>query len=193
MLQNAVSYPEEREMAANKDFRPILTELRRQRWAVEQTTKGHYRAAPPDPTKSVVMFSVSNEPRAIHNTISRLKANGFMWPPTDSPTADEATGSADDWIEEHNQRIDAEQGAVAAEEALSRTETHEERMDRLFHELKDAKTFMSITEEHLVACKRKLEEAERAHTQAIAEHEKAALALKEKKVEFDAAFEGRAA
>lgn len=181
-------------MAANKDFRPILAELRRQRWAVEQTTKGHYRAAPPDPTKSVVMFSVSNEPRAIHNTIARLKANGLTWPPVDAPVVEDAdTGSADDWIEEHNNRIEAETEQAKPEEATPRTETHEERMDRLFHELKDAKTFMSITEEHLAACKRKLEEAEAAHAQAIAEHEKATLALKEKKAEFDAAFEGEAA
>lgn len=181
-------------MAANKDFRPILAELRRQRWAVEQTTKGHYRAAPPDPTKSVVMFSVSNEPRAIHNTIARLKANGFAWPPTDAPTAEDTdAGSDDDWIEEHNKRIDAEVEQAKPEEVAPRTETHEERMDRLFYELKDARTFTSITEEHLAACKRKLEEAEIAHAQAVAEHEKATLALKEKKAEFDAAFEGKAA
>ena len=178
-------------MSANKDFRPILAELRRQRWTVEQTTKGHYRAAPADPTKSVVMFSLSNEPRAIHNTMAKLRSNGFVYPPVDTQPAD-ATATADDWIEEHNQRIQTEQPAVS-EPAPTQPETHEERMDRLFQELKEAKTYLALTEEQLAACKKKLEEVEAAHATAASEHAEALAALKSKKTEFDNAFEGRAA
>ena len=186
-------------MAANKDFKPILAELKRQKWAVEQTTKGHFRAAPPDPNRSLVTFSVSNEPRAIHNTISKLRSNGFVWPPPirseeDLEAADsEENEDPDSWIEEHNQRVEAETPPEGEATPPPRPETHEERMDRLFSELKEAKTYLALTGEQLAACKKTLDEAQAAYSLATDEHVKAEAALQSKKAEFDAAFEGRAA
>lgn len=185
---------------ASKDFRPLLAELRRQRWAVEQTTKGHFRAAPPDPARSLVTFSLSNEPRAIHNTISRLRTNGFIWPPPEQNASDSSAAFGEpeenetdpnNWIEEHNHQVDASSQKPEAPKA--QPETHEERMDRLFSELKEAKTYLALAGEQLTACKKMLDEAQVAHVLATEEHAKAEALLQAKKAEFDAAFEGKAA
>jgi hypothetical protein len=186
-------------MASNKDFRHILEELERQRWAVEQTTKGHYRAAPPDPNKRIITFSLSNEPRAIHNTISQLKTSGFLWPPPDKLPHEEARAAAaenddpDAWIDEHNRKV--EEASAPVEEEPLPPETHEERMDRLFHELKEAKTYVALADEQYAVCEAKLLAAQREFEQAQDERKKAREALQAKKTEFDSAFseDGRAA
>ena len=186
-------------MATNKDFRHILEELERQRWAVEQTTKGHYRAAPPDPSKRIVTFSLSNEHRAIHNTISLLKASGFLWPPPAKLPHEEARTASvaesddpDAWIDEHNKKVEAN---APDEEEPAPPETHEDRMDRLFHELKEAKTYVALADEQYAVCEAKLYAAQKDFEQAQDERKKAKEALQTKKNEFDSAFseDGRAA
>lgn len=61
-------------------------------------------------------------------------------------------------------------------------------MERLWNELKDAKTWFALTDDTLKAAKVELEEAQRTFNEALAERENASESLKAKKAEFDSAF-----
>jgi len=57
------------------DFDKLRTELRRQGFAVERTSRGHHRVTASDGKQTV--FSDSEDHRALKNTISDLKKIGF--------------------------------------------------------------------------------------------------------------------
>lgn len=63
------------------DFDKLRTELRRQGFAVERTSRGHHRVTAADGGQTV--FSDSEDHRAFKNTIADLKKIGFAWPPID--------------------------------------------------------------------------------------------------------------
>lgn len=167
-------------MADSKDYKAIVEELRRQGWTVELTTQGHNKATPPDSNQTIVHFSTREDHHALRNIIRDLRRRGFIWPP---PCKKEIA------VE---RRLEAEARPVieaATEPEPAQSETPEARMDRLFAELKDAKTLAALTEEHAEQCKAKVEEAARILTVAAQERDAAAMALKKKKAEFDRAFE----
>jgi len=58
------------------DFDKLRTELRRQGFAVERTSRGHHRVTASDGKQTV--FSDSEDHRALKNTISDLKKIGFV-------------------------------------------------------------------------------------------------------------------
>ena len=182
-----------------KEFREIIAELRYQGWNVNQTTQGHYKACPPDKTKEIIHFSLSTDTHAQLNTIRDLKKQGFQWPP---PSKNEQAGTRRERPAPLTQKLDLSgvlasgDGAAAppsAEQLVINdlppiVETEEARMDRLFKELKDAKVYAVLTEDHVKECKRAVEEATRALAEAAREHDAAAEALVKKKFEFDTAF-----
>lgn len=172
-------------MSDKKTYREIIDALLRQGWEVEQTTQGHYRAAPPDRSQGIVHFSTSEDPHALMNTIRDLKKRGLTWPlPSKKDIAVERR------LEAEARPSEPEVDVIDAIKPL--TETPEARMDRLFAELKDAKILAALTEDHAEECKRKVEEATRVLTLAAQERDNAAIALKNKKAEFDQAFEAAA-
>ena len=61
-----------------KDYRVLISDLEAQGWRVIQLDASHYRAMPPDKSMPIVHFSTSNEPRAIKNTLARLKRSGYQ-------------------------------------------------------------------------------------------------------------------
>jgi hypothetical protein len=64
------------------DLRDLEKAARQQGWRVDRTTKGHPRFWPPDRSKPAIVFSgTPSDWRAIRNFISRLRSNGFIWPP----------------------------------------------------------------------------------------------------------------
>lgn len=165
-------------MSNNKDFRPILAELKAQGWEVEQTKQGHYRAVPPDPSKSLVHFAASLEPHALKNTVHDLRRSGFDWPP---PRRSGSGGVATEpeWYETENEAVLVTPCEV---------ESKEQAMERLWAELKEAKTYLELTDEHLRECEARLLAAQRAFENAKEERRKAAETLRTKKAEFDVAF-----
>lgn len=171
-----------KDMAGNKDFKPVISALRDQNWEVTQTTQGHYRARPPDPSKSIVHLSTSYDPRALKNTIQELRKSGFVWPPPPKsrPTnVDDDPSSDDFWNAPESEPTPSAPVVV---------ETPEARMERLWNELKDAKTWFALTDDTLKGAKAQLEEAQAKFDAAEQERIKAAEALKAKKAEFDSAF-----
>lgn len=184
-------------MSANKDYKPIIAELRVQGWTVDRTGQGHYRAAPPDRSRPIVHFSASDDFHALKNTVKDLSKSGFIWPPPSKKeqAVERKSNGTSQSPDELIAVLEAELGVEVDQPPAtspSPQETKEDRMDRLFHELKDAKTFLLLTDEHLAECKRKLDEAQRAFAEAETERNKAAETLKLKKVEFDEAFESAA-
>lgn len=176
-------------MAGNKDFKPVIVELRNQGWDVTQTSQGHWRATPPDSSKQIVHFSASNDRHALKNTIQDLRRSGFAWPPPPKRSLRDESPSPDTEFEEAP--IPTTPAPEAAMVIVSK-ETAEDKMERLFRELKEAKSYLALTNEHLVECRHALESAQRAFAEAEAEQQKATEALKLKKGEFDAAFESAA-
>jgi hypothetical protein len=173
-------------MADHKDYKAIIEELPRQGWVVEMTARGHYRAIPPNKELEMVHFSTSEDHHALRNIIRDLRRRGFVWPP---PNKKEI--AVERRLEAETRPSQPDVGTIDDIEPLD-TETPEARMDRLFTELKDAKVLAALTEEHAQECRRKVEEATRVLTDAVRERDAAAQALKNKKAEFDLAFEAAA-
>lgn len=177
-------------MAGNKDFKPILSALRDQDWEITQTTQGHYRARPPDPTKPIVHLSTSYDPRALKNTIQELKKSGFVWPPPPKSRPSEVAPDSEAFWNQ----MDLGPESEPTPSAPVVVEAHEDKMERLWNELKEAKTWFALTDDTMRIAQEQLALAQKAFDEATAERTKAAESLKTKKAEFDSAFnEGVAA
>lgn len=167
-----------------KEFRPILEQLALQGWRVEMTASGHWRAAPPDPSKPVVHFSSkSSDYRAVENTIHDLKRSGFEWPPPSKREARERDPAA------HDTNV-VEFVAAAGSEPEPEPETPEQRMERAFAELKEARGYLALAKEQLV--ERQLRRKQAVEEERVAEEEwsRATIKLADAKAEFDRLFEG---
>ncbi len=176
-------------MAGNKDFKPVIAALRDQDWEVTQTTQGHYRARPPDPTKPIVHLSTSYHPRGLKNTIQELRKSGFIWPPppksrpSEVDPLDVGPNSDEFWNPSSNFEPESEPTPSATV-----AETHEVKMERLWGELKEAKTWFALTDDTMRTAQEQLAQAQKAFNEAAAERAKAAEVLRSKKAEFDSAF-----
>jgi len=63
--------------SSNKDFRALIDEATKQGWEVTKTNGGHLRWL--SPTGKVVFSSFSpSDRRAIKNTMSQLRLNGYI-------------------------------------------------------------------------------------------------------------------
>jgi len=174
-----------------KDFRPIVVELRHQNWNVEQTSQGHWKAVPSDPTKKLVHFSASAEPRAIKNTIQDLKKSGFVWPPIKHPSSSNGKSTAPrepEWFEQEEEPVTMTHATHKPTPTPKPIEDKEAKMDRLWTELKEAKAYRDLTNENMQECETKLLAAQRAFDEAREENRKANEALGAKKREFDTEF-----
>lgn len=195
-------------MHAKKEYKEIIAELERQGWRVEMTSSMHYKATPPDPAKTLVHFSTSVDPHAILNNIKKLRQNGFVWPP---PSKKELAADRNDGIE-HKAGLSSAVLEVMAAAADSHGndpdfihaigvdgpveivtgESPEERMDRLFKELKEAKAYCALTVEQEEDCRRAFKKAQEELTLACKESADAGEAFTKKKAEFNAALEAAA-
>jgi hypothetical protein len=189
-----------------KQYKEIFSALDDQGWTVEQTNRGHFKAVPPDKTKPIIVISMSDDPHAYMNNIRDLKRGGFIWPvpsKAEARSRQEPRAADNDAAAAPPSPPSSEQLSVHAdleavrraliEEDEARTETLEQRMDRLFKELKDARVYATLTEDQVKECKRRVEEATLALAAASREHDAASTALVKKKVEFDEAFSQSAA
>jgi hypothetical protein len=181
-------------MADRKDYKAIIEELPRQGWQVELTTRGHYKATPPDPKQTIVHFSHSDDHHALMNIVRDLRKRGFVWPvpSRNDVAADKRDEPTTKFCPDCHQPLGADHICLAAAPPPSQPESVEARMDRLFHELKDAKVLAALTEEQFQECQQRVEEATRALNEAARERDGAVEALKKKKAEFDSAFEAAA-
>jgi len=180
-------------MADKKDYKEIVEELPRQGWSVTMTTQGHWKAVPPDPTKTIIHFSTSDDHHALMNTLRDLRKQGFQWPPpnkNDIASQKRLTGSSASSLcpDCHQPLSEHEECLVAPPPPPPPPESPEARMDRLFAELKDAKILRELTEEHLRDCNVKMAEAQAALELAQRQYTNAINALAAKKQEFDAAL-----
>lgn len=185
-------------MADHKDWKAVVEELQRQGWRVTTTTRGHHRAMPADPKLEMVHFSTSEDHHAFKNVLRDLRQRGFVWPP---PAKNDLA------VERRLESEGRPEPAIACEYVhcgepggcpvhspgeTPTPETPEQKMDRLFAELKEAKTYAALTAEELAACKRRVEEATLALSVADTEHTRAVEAMQALKTEFDRAFEAAA-
>jgi hypothetical protein len=182
---------------ASIDWNTIEKHLRRQGWTLERTANRHVRAAPPDRSRPLVHFSNSAEPCAIHNTLAQLKASGFVWPPSPSLQAEVARERGDmtndEWIEIHNAKVATEELERQMEAAKNAPlppppETEEQRVNRMFEELKEAKLHATLCKEQEQAAAAKATAAQQDHERAQGELFEAQRALREKKAAFDQLF-----
>lgn len=170
---------------AIKEFTEIVDELRRQRWQVERTGRGHYQARPPDAKMQIVHFGESGEARGFQNTLSQLRRSGFIWPPpATQPSPRNGHGHA------VASTPSAARSAAPAEprETPASASTTEDDEDRIFRELKEARVLLALEGENLVLCERRLEEAKAAYEAALRSRQEAASRLRECKARFDHVF-----
>lgn len=147
------------EAAAPRDWRDLHTALRAQGWTIEQTTRGHYKAM--GPQKGLVHFSDSGDHRAILNTLTELRRNGFKWPP---PATRRRNGHAtlescpvckqQAWDSATGEcsacRVRAESSEPAAKQEPP---SGGDNLDRLLEDARAAKVLLSAaTTQHTAAC-----------------------------------------
>lgn len=172
---------------SRKDYKALDSALLDQGWALEATKEGHTRAVPPDRNQQIVHYSSSNDPRAFKNAVSQLRRSGFVWPP-DSYRMRIPSG----FDEEPEQQIQAdetqEEEMEVAQEQLTQARADVDP-DKLFNELKEARTYAALAKEALAESKRKFEEAQQALVGSEEEYNRAVKQMESCKREFDKAFQ----
>lgn len=176
------------------DFKPIRA-LEIQGWRVAKTGQGHYRAAPPDTGKAVCHFSTSSEPRAFKNTVAQLRRSGLVWPPPRRVTRERNPKTEDEMIDA--EPLEAEAFAVPEPEPEPEPEpieeapkeNEEQRLERIWAELKSAKVYVSMADEELRSAEQALVAAQEKFNAARAELERAKVDMADRKAAFDGAFE----
>lgn len=175
------------------DFKPVIRALEIQGWRVAKTGQGHYRAAPPDSAKAVCHFSTSSEPRAFKNTIAQLRRNGLIWPPPRRVTRERNTRTEDEMIDEPLPEAlpvpEEPEAALEPESVEEAKESEEQRLERIWAELKSAKVYVSMADEELRSAEQALIAAQEKFNGARAELERAKVDMAERKAAFDGAFE----
>jgi hypothetical protein len=167
------------------EYRPIVNALHDQGWEVEQTTKGHWKATPPDKTKPVVHFSYSGDYRSVPNCIRDLKRSGLLWPPPPKPKATPTLNAQD---------VDVLQRMLDEEPSAPPPPTPKEpTMESVFAELKEAKEYFAMADDDLAKAQAQLEEAQRNLAEKTKHRDEAVEVLKKKKAAFDRLFEATAA
>lgn len=179
-------------MATNKDFKPIITELQVQGWTVEKTGQGHFKAVPPVGGLPIVHFSGSYDRHAIKNTLHDLKKSGFQWPPPSKKEVAASRESSPSMTDEFEDFLGEEDSTPTPTQPAGPAESQEQRMDRLWTDLKEAKGYLTLADEHLDETRRQLEAAQRAYDEAQVERDKAAEKLRATKATFDEAFSAAA-
>lgn len=191
-----------------KDFKDVTAALREQGWKLERLLSGHYRAQPPDPKQPLVHLKIGgNEARTLANTIAQLRRSGFEWPPPGKRSASEheqgvmGMPSDEELAAERLRRGGVPEPAASSPEPVQfdnlppPAETPEEKMDRLYRDLKEARGYLDLAEQHMAEKNAVKHAAIRAAGEAHDEAEAARLRLLSAKAAFDAAFalEGKAA
>lgn len=189
------------QITASKDFQPVLTELRKQSWALERKKSGWQAKAPASKGGGLVHFSESEDHHALKNTISALKAKGFEWPPLDSReqrgqlrrrTEVEITDSSGTRVESMMVRASPPPPVPEYIDATLDEEQAEDddsvEADRIFAELKSARDAARFARELRDDCRRLRDEAQRDLDKAEEDTLKMDAALREKKAEFDRFF-----
>ncbi len=164
---------------SRKDYRALDPALSEQGWEVELTSNGHVKATPPGKEQQIVHYSKSSDPRAFKNTLQNLRRSGFVWPwPTESYRVSDGEEA-----EEEQEEVEVEQAAEAQVTDLPVLDP-----DRLYYELKEARTYAALAKEALEESKRKFEEAQKALRGSEEEYELAIEQMKTCKHLFDTAF-----
>lgn len=182
-----------------KEMNEILDELRRQGWRV--VLGAHVKAYPPDESKPMVaMSSTPSDVRGLKNNIAQLRRSGFEWPPKLAKGTDEEHD--DRWYEKEPEEKDALQLAEetsikdaladseppepSAEELVAPTETEDQRIDRLFKALREARDEHTLAKLEAESAKQRMREAMAAPLRADKACEQAAAQFAQAKGEFDA-------
>lgn len=200
-------------MAELKETRELVRELERQRWRVEQTGRGHYKARPPDGRPMVTFGSASGDPRAMKNTLAQLRRSGFEWPPangfrvpqvgrledgTEVREGDVLMGDGTVLRKEDTITVRAMRGGGVSAEAVHKSLLQQvitegviesaPSVDELFAALKAARADKELHAELLSEAEKHWIEAERELAEARAALIAAQKKLTETKAAFDAAF-----
>lgn len=162
---------------AAKDFRTILAALKDQGWRLENgSNAAHYKAFPPDSTKSIVCFTTtSGDHRVLKNVLRDLKASGFVWANGNRPSQP--------YVEEPQQQQEQEMAETAPER-----EREAKTPDQLFLELKESRKYAALAKEALAESKRTFEEAQIALKGSEEEYDRAVEQMNLCKRIFDKAF-----
>jgi len=181
-----------------KDYRPIIDELRRQDWVVDQTNGSHWQAKPPLATMAIVHFAVSDDPHALQNTIRDLRNQGFVWPIPSKNEQRSLNGEGRLVAGE----VHAGDGAGTLEEGVGippapedgilfgrgAIQESEDAMDQVYRDLKEAKTYLLLAEEAWREAKRLEAQAAKTTADAVRELERARADFNKKRGVFDKAL-----
>lgn len=152
------------------DWDSLREELARQGFAVERTGGGHWRAKPPDKTKSIVVFSNhSGDRNTFENVISQLRRSGFV--PTGLP-------------EPKPKPVLAEVRSIVPAPPVS-VSPSPPSLDKLFANLKEARSIAAMAQEELEAKREALERAKRELDAAQKERDEARAEMDRARKAFD--------
>lgn len=172
------------------DVRSLVTALEAQSWKVSKTTKGHYRAVPPDRTAQIVVFSAAREPNTWRNVLEDLRKSGFR---IDDHVAIGNGKRTSEFAECPNcgeSTFSLEKGlciGVCAHEAPVKKHAASS-LDALFEALRDAKELHSLAVAESNRAKAELLKAKERVDGCLRAEDETGKDLAEAKRLFDAAF-----
>jgi hypothetical protein len=170
-------------MSAGWDLKAILAALAEQRWTVTKTKSARHKCVPPDPDHDIVVVAETSSWSAQQNTIRDLRRSGFVWPwpPPRSETPPK----------EAEKVIGGGHVLDQPPPAPTPAESTEQRLERLWRELREAKGYLELVDEQLDELGAEVDEAARAYHEAMLERRSAAERLTAAKAAFDQTFDAR--
>jgi hypothetical protein len=167
------------------DFRTILQALKDQGWTITPTANARSKCVPPRADLDIVFISETANRAAQQNTLKDLRRSGFVWESEEAPPKDALRFS--------NAEIQAESrggGHVPSQAPIEPVETPDERLERLWRGVKEARGYVDLADEQLDELGRRVDAAALAFTAGQTERASAVERLKAAKAQLDAALEG---
>lgn len=172
------------------DVRSLVTALEAQSWKVTKTTKGHYRAVPPDRTAQIVVFSAAREPNTWRNVLEDLRKSGFRLDEHAAIGNGKRTSEFAECPTCEEQTFSLDKGAcvgVCAHAAPAKAQVVTS-LDALFEKLRDAKELHSLAVAESNRAKGELLKAKERVDSCLRAEDETGKDLAEAKAAFDAAF-----
>lgn len=170
-----------------KELQEVVDEAERQGFTVERKGGTHVALKPPDKTKAIVNMSVaSSDYRTLQNVVAALRRVGFVWPVGQGIVRRVSSDSSAKLVREETP---SEPPAQVLTMRIVPQPPSPPDEERVFRELKEAKEYQRLAREHAAECEARFLAAQRARDAALEECVRAEAVLREKKVEFDRAFD----
>jgi len=176
-------------MSTRTDYQDLSRSLAEQGWTVTPNGAEKWKAVPPGAVGNIVFFSVSQDPRALHNTIRDLKRSGFEYPPPKGkPVETKIATGAQTLKAPPGERAKPAIELPAATPDRPSSAPKGDPLDQAFQQLREAREWLAMCQSELDQAREAFAAANREMGKAQTTTINAEAALRKAKADFDALF-----